>query len=391
MSEQVICNNNNGVLTVRLNGRVDASNASAVEKEILSAHEAARDANIVIDAAELEYISSAGLRVLMRLRKEQPSIEMVNVSPEVYEILDMTGFTEMLTVKKAYRRLSVDGCEMIGKGANGAVYRYDAETIVKVYFNPDALPEIQRERELARRALVLGINTAIPYDVVRIGESYGTVMELLEAVPLSKLIRDDPEHLELPLRYYVDMLRQIHGTEVTGGDMPDMKRVALDWAAFDREQLPAELGEKLHRMVEAVPERHTMLHGDYHTNNIMVRDGEALLIDMDTLCTGHPIFELGSMYNAFVGFSELDRMGVEKFLGLPPALTASFWRRSLALYLGTEDAARLNEVENKARIVGYMRLLRRTLRRDKPNREQTADYYRQRLAELLPTVDELSF
>lgn len=391
MIEQVTYRTNNGVLTIGLHGRVDASNAPEVESGISAARAAAPGMTIMIDAEKLEYISSAGLRVLLRLRKSEPDLTVINVSPEVYEVLDMTGFTEMLTVKKAYRHLSVDGCAMIGKGANGAVYRYDAETIIKVYFNPDALPEIQRERELARKALVLGVNTAIPYDIVRIGESYGTVMELLDAASLSELIKKDTEHLELPLKYYVDMLKQIHGTEVKPGDMPDMKQVALGWAMFDREHLPKELGDRLYEMVAAVPARNTMLHGDYHTNNIMVRDGEALLIDMDTLCVGHPIFELGSMFNAFVGFSELDHEVTQKFLGFSYDIAETFWRRALALYLGTEDAARLDEVEAKAKTVGYMRLLRRTIRRSEPNREELIAYYKARLTSLIPAVKELTF
>ncbi len=391
MTELLTYHINGGVLTVCLNGRIDASNASEAEKQINTARAAAPGASVVIDAEKLEYISSAGLRILLRLRKDEPGLTVINVSPEVYDVLDMTGFTEMMTVKKAYRRLSVDGCELIGKGANGAVYRYDAETIVKLYFNPDALPEIQRERELARKALVLGINTAIPYDVVRIGESYGTVMELLEAISLSKLIKNDPEHLEAPLKYYVDMLKQIHSTELRPGEMPDMKQVALGWAAFDREHLPEELGSKLYAMVQAVPERNTMMHGDYHTNNIMVRDGEALLIDMDTLCMGHPIFELGSMFNAYGGFSELDHSEMERFIGIPFEVGTEFWHRALAMYLGTEDAERLKEVEDKARIIGYMRLLRRTIRRSEPNREGLIEHYRSALARLIPTVDELTF
>ena len=55
--------------------------------------------------------------------------------------------------------------------------------------------------------------------------------------------------------------------------------------------------------MEAVSVRHQMLHGDYHIKNVMMQDGEVLLIDMDTLCQGHPVFELASMYNAYVGFS----------------------------------------------------------------------------------------
>ncbi len=391
MENNVTYHSNGDELVICLNGRVDASNASEVEGKINAARAEIPGKTPVVDAEKLEYISSAGLRILLRLRKEERDMSVVNVSPEVYDILDMTGFTEMMTVKKAYRHLSVDGCEMIGKGANGAVYRYDEETIVKVYFNSDALPEIQRERELARKALVLGINTAIPYDVVRVGESYGTVMELLSATSLSKLIKKDPEHLELPLKYYVDMLKQIHGTQVQPGDMPDMKAVAVDWAAFVREHLPEDAGNKLYNMVSAVPEQHTMMHGDYHTNNIMVRDGEALLIDMDTLCMGHPIFELGSMFNAFVGFSELDYSVILDFLGITHELAGEFWRRALAMYLDTDDKSRIDEVENKAKIIGYMRLLRRTIRRSEPNREQLIAFYKERLLNLIPTVNELTF
>ncbi len=390
MSQQTTFRTNEGILYIDLIDRIDASNASAVEGEIQSIRKENEGLHTVLDAEKLTYISSAGLRVILRLRKEEPELAIINVSPEVYNILEMTGFTEMMTVKKAYRRLSVDGCEMIGKGANGAVYRYDAETIVKVYFNPDALPEIQRERELARKALVLGINTAIPYDVVRVGESYGTVMEMLEASSLSKFIQKDPEHLEVPLKYYVDMLKQIHETEVDSG-MPDMKEVALGWAAFDRDHLPNEIGDKLYKMVEDVPQRNTMLHGDYHTNNIMIRDGEALLIDMDTLCVGHPIFELGSMFNAYAGFSEFDHKAVESFLKIPYETAGKFWRKALAMYLDTDDEARVSEVENKAKIVGYMRLLRRTIRRNEPNREQLIEIYKEKLTKLVPTVDELTF
>lgn len=378
-------------LYICLNGRVDASNAGEAEKAVNEARAEAPGKKTVIDAEKLEYISSAGLRILLRLRKEDKDLSVINVSPEVYDILDMTGFTEMLTVKKAYRHLSVEGCEQIGKGANGAVYRYDPETIVKVYFNADALPDIQRERELARKALVLGINTAIPYDVVRVGESYGTVMELLEATSLTKMIRKDPEHLEEPLRYYVDMVKQIHATEVKPGEMPDMKMVALDWAAFDRDYLPKEIGDKLYAMVEAVPESHTMLHGDYHINNVMVREGEALLIDMDTLCIGHPVFELGSMYNAYVGFGEPDPSVITEFLGLPIETTKEFWKRALAMYLDTEEPGRLEEVENKAKIIGYMRLLRRTVRRRPENSEAQIAFYQEELVKLISGTDKLTF
>jgi uncharacterized protein (TIGR02172 family) len=351
------------ILYIAIAGRIDASNAAAAEEQIFSIKKENPGKHTVIDADALEYISSAGLRVILKLRKEEPKLAIINVASEVYEIFDMTGFIEMVTVEKAYPKMSVEGCEFIAKGANGAVYRYDDETIIKTYFAKDALPEIKQERENARRAFVLGINTAIPYGIVRVGDGYGTITELLNAVSVTKLIRQNPEDLTVAVKYYIDMLKSIHAIEVEDGLVPDMKEIALSWVDFVTPHLPEEQSKKLRALVEAVPKRNTLMHGDYHTNNIMVQNGEPLLIDMDTLCMGHPVFEFGSMFNAFVGYSELDHQNMMDFFGYSFETAGRFWKMSLKAYLGTEDDALYQNVAEKAMVVGYTRMLRRALRR----------------------------
>ena len=380
------------ILYIAVEGRIDAANAADAEKKIFEIKHANPDKHVVLDADNLEYISSAGLRVVLKLRKEEPQLTIINVSAEVYEVFDMTGFTDMVTIEKAYPRMSVEGCEFIAKGANGAVYRYDDETILKTYFAKDALPEIKQERENARRAFVLGINTAIPYGIVRVGENYGTVTELLNAVSVTKLICENPDDLSVPVKYYIDMLKSIHGVEVEDGEVPDMKETALAWADFVSAHIPEEQGKKLRALIEAVPKRNTLMHGDYHTNNIMVQNGEPLLIDMDTLCMGHPVFELGSMYNAFVGYSELDHQNMKDFFGYSFETAGKFWNMALKMYLGTEDEAVCRSVMEKAMIIGYTRILRRSIRR--PNEADSAAKIarsKEMLAELLSRVDSLEF
>ena len=351
------------ILYIALEGRIDASNAAKAEEMIFDIKKEQEGKHTVMDAEGLEYISSAGLRVILRLRKEEPQLAIINVAPEVYEVFDMTGFTDMVTIEKAYQRMSVEGCEFIAKGANGAVYRYDDETILKTYFAKDALPEIKQERENARKAFVLGINTAIPYGIVRVDEGYGTVTELLNAESVTKLIRNNPEDLHQAAKYYIDMLKSIHAIEVEDGEVPDMKETALAWAEFVAPHLPADQGQKLRALIEAVPKQNTLMHGDYHTNNIMVQNGEPLLIDMDTLCMGHPVFELGSMFNAFVGYSELDHQNMMDFFGYPFETAGKFWNMALQMYLGTQEEEVCNEVAQKAMVVGYTRMLRRAIRR----------------------------
>ena len=380
------------ILYIAVEGRVDASNAADAEKKIFEIKNANPDKHVVLDADKLEYVSSAGLRVILKLRKEAPKLAIINVIPEVYEVFDMTGFTDMVTVEKAYKRMSVEGCEFIAKGANGAVYRYDNETILKTYFAKDALPEIKQERENARRAFVLGINTAIPYGIVRVGDSYGTVTELLNAENVTQLIRKNPENLEQPVKYYIDMLKNIHATEVEPGQVPDMKQTALAWADFVSEHIPEEQGKKLRALVEAVPQRNTLLHGDYHTNNIMVQNGEPLLIDMDTLCMGHPVFELGSMFNAFIGYSELNHQVTMDFYGYTHETAEKFWDMALKAYLGTEDEAVCRSVAEKAMVIGYTRMLRRAIRR--PNEADSPAKIarcKEMLAVLLEKTDSICF
>ena len=188
------------------------------------------------------------------------------------------------------------------------------------------------------------------------------------------------------------MLKSIHAIEVEDGLVPDMKETALDWANFVAQHIKPEFATKLRALVEAVPKQNTMLHGDYHTNNVMVQNGEPLLIDMDTLCMGHPIFELGSMFNAFVGYSELDHQNIMDFFGYSFETAGKFWNMSLKAYLGTDDDAICQSVAEKAMVIGYTRMLRRAIRR--PHEEGSAAqvaHCKQRLEEILTRVDSLIF
>ena len=390
---QITTQQEDNTLKIALSGRIDSANAADAEKAITAETEGF-DGELILDAAGLEYISSAGLRVILRLKKANKSTRIINASTDVYEIFDMTGFTEMMEISKAYREISIDGCEVIGEGANGVVYRIDPDTIVKVYKNRDALSEIQNERELARKAFVMGIPTAIPYDVVRVGELYGSVFELLNAKSFAKLMIADPSLTETLAKESAEILKTIHATVLQPGELPDKKAEALVWAEFCRDHLPDEVGEKLVRLMQEIPDTRNMLHGDFHIKNIMRQNNENLLIDMDTLSMGHPVFEFAAIYLAYAGFSCIDQNNLKEFLGIPYEQAQRFLKATLQAYFGTEDEARLQELENKAAIIGYARILRRTFRKAKENEEYKAkmiEYCKKTLCSLVPQTESLYF
>lgn len=382
-----------GTLTLDFSGRIDSSNAEAtgVEAERICAEN--EHSALIIDADKLEYISSAGLRLILKLLKANPGLRVINVNSEVYEILDMTGFTEMLKVEKAFRKVSVDGCTVIGRGAKGTVYRYNGDTIIKVYKNPDSLPIIERERQLARKAFVLGIPTAISYDVVKVGQSYGSVFELLDANSYSQMIAENPDKLEEYAKICAKLLKDIHSTEVKPTDMPDVKDLVYNWLTTVNGKMDEGDYNKLVKMVKAVPDVCTMIHGDFHTNNIMCQNGEVLLIDMDTLSHGHPIFELANVKITYVIFGEYDPSFVANFIGFDYDKAVKFWDYFFPAYLGTDDKEKLKEIDDKITLLSYLRLLHHNIRRgiNTPELEKEVERIKAAVHELLGKVDSLSF
>ena len=381
-------------IIIDLTGRIDSGNAAQVEKEILAKLDGGGAAAVVLDAEKLEYISSAGLRILLRLHKICPDLTVKGVNSQVYEIMEMTGFTEIMTVEKAYRIVSVEGCEVIGEGQNGKVYRIDHDNVVKTYKNADALSEIQHEREMARLALILGIPTAISYDVVRVGDSYGSVFELLDSRSFARILIEEPSKMDWCVREYAALLKKLHSIRVPPGKLPSVKEAALGWVRGMKSYLSEPEGEKLERMIADIPDRDTMIHGDFHTKNIVLSGGEVLLIDMESLSVGHPIFELAQMYNAFLGFSESDHEAVTRFQGFDRDVSKEFWNRTLRAYFETEDEGQLADIVDRIRCVSYARLIDWSRRHAEPGTEEhrtSREIWLRELTGLLARVDSLAF
>ena len=341
-----------GKLTIGLDGRIDSNNAAQFERELFAALDAAPDAAPVLDAENLAYISSAGLRVLMKLRKRvNAPVRMENASREVYEILEVTGFTELLDVRKAFRRISLDGLEAIGEGATAKVYRLDPETIVKV-FHPNIRYDLMigREIEKARSAFVSGVPTAIPYDVVKAGDCFGTVYELLDAKDLAGLLLNDAERRDDYIRKFAQTVREMHAITADPAKFEPLKAAslsalpALEGLVCSREEV-----EKLRRIYENIPDRRTFIHGDCHPGNAMVQDGKFMFIDLSNSGTGHPIFDMMSMCFMYhiTGQDDLARQNYPILRGLDAAEAEHIWKRFLSAYLDTDDETLLQKAEEQ--------------------------------------------
>ena len=96
-----------------------------------------------------------------------------------------------------------------------------------------------------------------------------------------------------------------------------------------------------------------MLHGDYHIKNIMRQNGEIVLVDMNTISTGHPIFEFGAMYATYEGYACIDKQNTDKFLGLPLKITTKLFDKILRYYYEDKTDEELEEIKLKLSVIIY--------------------------------------
>jgi anti-sigma B factor antagonist len=85
---------------VTLNGRLDTTTAPELESFLDELFPSTKE--LVFDFKNLEYISSAGLRVILKAQKtmnQKGSMKLINVSSDVMEIFDITGFADFLTIE----------------------------------------------------------------------------------------------------------------------------------------------------------------------------------------------------------------------------------------------------------------------------------------------------
>ena len=378
----------NGILTFFPEGRLNAYTAGSAEKEMLQAIGEHCPEKVCCDCGALEYIASAGLRVLLRIGKQKP-LSLCNVSYGVYEVLHLTGFDDLFETRRQMRTLSVEGCKVVGKGFSSTVYRYDPETIVKVFSERISLERIYSETESAKKSFVSGIPTAIPYDVVRVGNGYGTMFEFLDADTLSQNLMDHPERFDELMDKYVRLLRQFHETPAVEGAFPDIRKKYHTWAGGLGKYMEEDEVAALHRLIDAIPERKTMLHVDCHSQNIMVQDGKLIFVDMADVSEGHPLVDIGTEYFHYIIARETS-LGAKLVFRVEPEdheLPVKVWNALVDRYFAGKSEEQMCEIREMLRYFGCMRCLILVAKHSQIDYGTAMELVNRQRADLYPHID----
>ena len=269
---------------------------------------------------------------MLKFRKKEPEVYIVNVSPEIYEILDVTGFRRLFQVEKALRNVRPEDYELIGKSSRGKIYRVDHDTVVRIYDKSVSVDAVRREQKNDHTALLLGVPAAISYEMVKSGNQYGIIYEMTDAFTLAEVAVKHPEKGAEYAKQYAQFVKDYQGVHVEEEEAETLKRLLHEKADnHDFGRTPEETGF-LHRMIDAMPETDTLIHGELFPENIMMQDDELLLLVMSAVVTGPPAAEVALICRE---------------LSLHPEYGPDFAGTFLREYTGLTDEAELAEYQKK--------------------------------------------
>ena len=371
-------------LTIYFEGDLNSYNADNFEKEIEEIVTNQSFKTLMLDFSSLRYISSAGLRIILKLKQRFDDVHIIEASLEVYDVLTMTGFINIMDVKKALKRVYISGAQVIGSGFFSTVYRIDKDTIIK-FFNRVSDPEqIERELKLAKQAFILGIPTAISFDIVRVDDKLGVRFEMLDCISLRDAFKNNPDKYDELLDKYVALLKKINTTDCKDPTIPDMRQAFLKKVDEIKEFLDDKYYRKVKALIEGIPESMNFVHGDCHFKNIMVQGDDFLLIDMDTLSRGEPIFELATLRAPYVAFEEDDPGNNEKFLGMSAEMCKKLFDDIVEKYFGKKDQA----IKDKIALVCYIHMVWWN-KVNTPDNQKRLEGCKSHLIELLDKYDDV--
>jgi uncharacterized protein (TIGR02172 family) len=335
---------NDECMTVALTGRLDGVTAPVLGE--LVDRQLGGIAELVLDFDGLDYVSSAGLRVILSAQKKMSarhgSMVVKNVSQAIAGIFEITGCDNILTYERKLRQLSIAGLEMIGKGANGECYKVDDETVLKLYYDYIDEASAAKEKTLAKNAFVAGVPTAISYDVVTCGNRRGVLYEMLKADTLSKYIEKNVHRLDDVVEMYVGFCRQIHAIAGDPNTFPNAVALAcgyVDACDLFNDGQRAAVKDRLLR----AERQNTLIHWDLHPGNIMMQGDSPCLIDMGDMAIGTPYFDLGQINQVLHFYAG---MGLcQKIIGLDDAIALRVWQRFVANYFDNPAPDELAAIE----------------------------------------------
>lgn len=239
---------------------------------------------------------------------------------------------------ESYGIIDLSQWKQIGEGGNGKTYVSDGRPGVILKVNNarlSTLEAVKHEYDVAKAVEGLGLSVPKVYEIVRVGDAYGTVSELIKGKKsLSRICHDEPERTEEMARILCEKGKEFFATPCNTEIFPSRKEQVLK--AVDNASFVSRKNRRIIRaFAEKIPEATTCVHGDFQSGNIIKAGENYYWIDLDRFAYGDPMFDIGHLYQICCVYAPMKQ--VQDFFHMTLEQFHRFWEAFAVAYTGKED------------------------------------------------------
>lgn len=243
-------------------------------------------------------------------------------------------------MNKEIREIDLTQWQQVGEGANGKTYVNPSTPDVILKVNNSRLSTrqaVEREFNVSRAVKSLGISVPEAKEMVRVGNVYGTISELIKPKrSLGRICCDNPERTEEMATLLCTRGKELFATPCDTGFFPSRKAQLLQ--ALGRVQF---VGRKtlsaLETFAQRIPDTTTCLHGDFQMGNLILSGEQHYWIDLDRFGYGDPMFDVGHLYMLCNVYSSMKY--VQGLFHVTRDQFHRFWDAFARAYTGSADHA----------------------------------------------------
>lgn len=265
---------------------------------------------------------------------------------------------------KEIKNIDLTQWQQVGEGAIGKTYVNPSTPDVILKVNNSRLSTrqaVEREFNVSRAVKSLGISVPEAKEMVRVGNVYGTITQLIKPKrSLGRICCDNPERTEEMATLLCTRGKELFATPCDTGFFPSRKAHLLQ--ALGRVQF---VGRKtlstLETFAQRIPDATTCLHGDFQMGNLILSGERHYWIDLDRFGYGDPMFDVGHLYMLCNVYSSMK--AVQGLFHMTRDQFLRFWDAFARAYTGSADHADFDR--EAARFACFDVILRYAY--DKPN------------------------
>jgi uncharacterized protein (TIGR02172 family) len=228
----------------------------------------------------------------------------------------------------------------VGEGGNGRTYRKadNPDILLKVNNAPNNdEASVKRELQVSQHVFALGLPTPRMYEMVRVGDGYGQLVECIRGKKsLQRIMADDLSRINEAADLLATEGRMLHATPCDTSFFTNRKALAAK--AVETVEYMKDYRERLLAFVEGIDDVTTCVHGDFHGGNLIVSgDQKPYWIDLGWFCYGSPMFDIAHLFLICEVYSQFPQ--TQDIFHMNHEQMKLFWDAFATAYTGSADHA----------------------------------------------------